>query len=253
MKYHYIYKITCLCGSLKDHYYIGKHTTEAIPENCGYAGSGKIIKNYFAKYGKIKNITYIKEILEYNSTKEINAKREKYLIGDLYKQDSLCLNLKAGGDSGGAKGLKRSAETRKKISNSLKGNPKLSHKGKNHPMYGKHVFITDEQRAKLSLALKGKKRTQAECEKIRNRMKGNIPSKETREKISSTLKGHISWNQAKNAKANFIAQYDINGSLIKIWELSKDAFSPYKLADIKKVCDGSRKTAYGYKWEWVTN
>ena len=253
MKYHYIYKITCLCGSLKDHYYIGKHTTEAIPENCGYAGSGKIINNYFKKYGKIKDKTYTIEILEKNLDKHSNAEREKAILNNKFQTDSLCLNLKTGGDGGGAKGLKRSAETRKKISDSLKGNPKLSHKGKNHPMYGKHVSLTDEQRAKLSLALKGKKRTQAECEKIRNRMKGNIPSKETREKISNALKGNICWNQAKNAKSNFIAQYDINGSLIKIWELSKDTFSPYRLDSIKKACDGSRKTAYGYKWEWVIN
>lgn len=103
MIYHYIYKITCLCGSLKDHYYIGKHSTRDISDLSKdyYTGSGKIIKNYFAKYGKIKNITYIKEILEYNSTKEINASREKFLIGDLYKQDSLCLNLKCGGEGGG--------------------------------------------------------------------------------------------------------------------------------------------------------
>ena len=64
MRYHYIYKITCLCGSLAGHYYLGKHSTDAIPENCGYAGSGKILKNYYQKYGQEKGITYNIEILE---------------------------------------------------------------------------------------------------------------------------------------------------------------------------------------------
>lgn len=92
---HYIYKITLLCGSLKDHYYIGKHTTK---NSDGYTGSGVIILNYFKKYHRKIGVTYLKEILEYNTSMEDNARREKEILGDLYLIDPLCVNLKEGGE-----------------------------------------------------------------------------------------------------------------------------------------------------------
>lgn len=63
MKYYYTYKITLLKGSLNNYYYLGKHSTNNL--NDGYAGSGKIIKSYYKKYGKLENITYTKEILSF--------------------------------------------------------------------------------------------------------------------------------------------------------------------------------------------
>lgn len=96
---YYIYKITLLKGNLEGHYYIGKHKTDK--EKDYYAGSGVIVKGYYKKYGKKKGVTYTKEILEYNPTEEVNNIREKEIIGDLYKTDPLCLNLKYGGEGGG--------------------------------------------------------------------------------------------------------------------------------------------------------
>ena len=95
---YYIYKITLLKGSLKGHYYIGKHKTDK--EKDYYAGSGIMVKSYYKKYGKKKGVTYEKEIVEYNPTEEVNNLREKEIIGDLYKTDPLCLNLKYGGEGG---------------------------------------------------------------------------------------------------------------------------------------------------------
>lgn len=96
---YYIYKITLLKGSLKGHYYIGKHKTDK--EKDYYYGSGIIIKDYYKKYGKKKGISFTKEIIEYNLSEEKNNLREKEIIGDLYKTDPLCLNLKYGGEGGG--------------------------------------------------------------------------------------------------------------------------------------------------------
>ena len=95
---YYIYKITLLKGNLKGHYYIGKHKTDK--EKDYYYGSGKIVKDYYKKYGKKKGVTFTKEIVEYNLAEEINNLREKEIIGDLYKTDPLCLNLKYGGEGG---------------------------------------------------------------------------------------------------------------------------------------------------------
>ena len=97
-KIHYIYKITLLCGKLSGKYYLGKHTT-SNPKD-GYTGSGRIVKDYFKKYGRKKNVTYIKEIIEYNTSMEINAEREKVIIGDLWETDPNCLNCCEGGVSG---------------------------------------------------------------------------------------------------------------------------------------------------------
>ena len=96
MIYYYTYKITLLKGSLKDHYYLGQHQTRKLDDK--YAGSGRLLVDYFKKYGKIEGETYVKEIIAfYNDKNELN-KAEYELIGDKYKTDTMCLNLKSGGN-----------------------------------------------------------------------------------------------------------------------------------------------------------
>lgn len=108
----YIYKITLLCGSLKDSYYIGKrkfsipiyYTKEELVEKLqedpmidSYRGSGKIITNYFKKYHPEFNKTFIKEIIKFSESFEDNYKAEETILGDLWKTDEKCLNLIKGG------------------------------------------------------------------------------------------------------------------------------------------------------------
>ena len=114
---HYIYKITCLCGSFKNHYYIGKRSTrhEDLVHDF-YYGSGEKLRRYYKKYPAEIGVTISKEIIEENPTKEINAKREREIIGDLYLTDPLCLNLMEGGN-----GRKVSKETSRKKSAINKG------------------------------------------------------------------------------------------------------------------------------------
>ena len=116
MTYYYTYKITCLKGSLKDHYYYGQHHTENL--NDGYAGSGFKIRDYYKKYGAEENVTYTKEIIEfYSNATELNE-AEKILIGDKYETDEMCLNLVSGGEA-----HIPSSETKNKISETLKDRP----------------------------------------------------------------------------------------------------------------------------------
>ena len=125
MNKHYIYKITCLCGKFKNHYYIGKRTTKnKYIYNDNYYGSGEKLRRYYKKYPPQNGVTIYKEIIEINPNKEINAKREKDIIGDLYKSDPLCLNLMEGGN-----GRSVSKETSKKKSSLMKGK-KLSEETK---------------------------------------------------------------------------------------------------------------------------
>ena len=79
-------------------------------------------------------------------------------------------------------GTTLSEETKNKISNALMGNTN----GVNGPGFiGKH---TAESKAKMSAALKGKKR--------------GTPSEETKAKISAAMKGNVPWNRGKPGHKN---------------------------------------------------
>lgn len=80
---HYIYRIDFLCGE-PGRYYLGKRSYHGvIIENDNYAGSGNFCFTYYKKYGKIYGVTYVKKIIEINTSKKINNDREKIIIGDL--------------------------------------------------------------------------------------------------------------------------------------------------------------------------
>lgn len=219
---HYIYKITCLCGSLKDHYYIGKHTTKNI--NDGYAGSGIKIREYYNKYGKVEGKTFIKEILEYNDTPEMNAEREKKIIGSLWIDDPMCLNLMEGGKSSGMKGKKHSQEwldkrrgqpawnKGKKASEKAKINQSIAHLGQK--AWNKGIPMTEEQKVKLSKAKKG----------------------------------------SKTKKAKHIKQLDIDGNFIKFWHSSTviERETNYNHSNIINCCNGKLQQAYGFIWKYAS-
>lgn len=227
---HYIYKITCLKGSLKDHYYIGKHST--INENWEYYGSGTIIKDYYKKYGREQGVSITKEILEYNNSYEENLRREKEIIGNLWETDPLCLNLCGGGR--GPLGVKITEETRQKLRN--------SHKGKTLP---------PEQKKKISESNKGR-----------------LVSQDTRKKISAANKGRkrkdTPWNKGKemktirgknNYQAKPINQYTLDGEFIKTWDCLIDIQRELKLKERGTICDccrGKRLTSHGYKWSYTS-
>lgn len=80
-RYYYTYKITLLLGDCSGKYYYGQHTTNNLKDS--YAGSGKILLNYYKRYRAIEGVTYTKEILKfYNDPEELNQ-AEAILIGDL--------------------------------------------------------------------------------------------------------------------------------------------------------------------------
>ena len=138
----YIYKITCLKGSFNNHYYIGKRAPRH--ENEKYYGSGHLIQDYFKKYGAIEGETFIKEIIEYNADKETNSIREREIIGDKWRTDPLCLNLKQGGSGGRPQGLKFKKETIQKL------------KGRTPWNKGKKMDCDYSSKQKASLKASGK-------------------------------------------------------------------------------------------------
>lgn len=140
------------------------------------------------------------------------------------------------------KGKKANNETKQKMSNIQKERFKNK---ENHPMYGKHH--SDKTKQKMSKSHKGK------CKgKERYDMKGdNNPAKrkDVRKKISKKVKGENNGNYNKGRK---VAQYNINGELVKIWNNAKQASEQLNIdaSSITKCCRGKYKRAGNFTWRY---
>ena len=246
-RFHYIYKITLLCGSKKGYYYFGKRTTRPWQKNPsviddGYAGSGTVVKNYFNKYGKILNETYIKEIVEFNESFEINSKREKEIIGDRYETDPLCLNLKEGGFGG-----VYSIETRKKISDALKGKKKSEEAVEKNRQAQLKLWSDTEHKKKMSDAHKGKKQTEESIDKRVNSWADTIKNM-SEDKFDD-------WHN-KIGKAISKPVYQIkDGVIVNRFDSAKIAQD--KTGILRSAISGcckhkyGRSTAGGFSWEYA--
>lgn len=116
-----------------------------------YLGSGLALKKAIIKYGKEN---FKKEILFEVSTLQEAAEIEKKLSIDWnVSSDENWYNLKLGGDGGSIKGIPKTEETKKKISESRKG--KTPQVGILNHFYGKKH--TQEWRDSHSKKLKGRK------------------------------------------------------------------------------------------------
>jgi hypothetical protein len=90
--YYLVYKTTNL---LNNRYYIGAHKSNYQEDK--YLGSGLALKSAVAKYGEenFKRET----LLECNTSKEM-FEQEKTILGDKWKTDPLCYNMKPAGKGG---------------------------------------------------------------------------------------------------------------------------------------------------------
>lgn len=224
------------------------------------------------------------EVIASNLTKEEADNFEKLLIEKLNTMNSKYgYNCKDGGSNGSL-----SEETRKKISESHKGNKnymygkqmseehkrKLSeaHKGKvvseetkkkiseslqgeNNYLYGKH--LSEETKQKLSDSHKGKTLSEEHKRKISESVKGEKHplygkhmSEETKRKSSESHKGLLVG--VKNPNARKVKQLDLDGNLIKIWDCMSDAASKLgiKNQSIYNCCKGYSKKSGGYIWKY---
>lgn len=258
MRVYYIYKIICLCGSFKNHYYIGKRTsTKKDVLNDFYYGSGEKLRRYYKKYPPVLGETILKEIIEFNPDAETNSKREKEIIGDLYKTDPLCLNLMEGGNgrrvakettekkSSLMKGKKLSDETKKKMSEArIRDNSYLSlkkyyqthdawNKGK-IGLYGKQVacYNLDGEFLKIydTITLAEKENNISEgsiniCITKPNEhyRAGNFMWTPVFEEQPMKIKSYKDLqNEKYKKKSRKISQYTKDGKLVKIWDSVSD-------------------------------
>ena len=178
------------------------------------------------------------EVIFDNLTKE-----EACLLEQCYIALYDTINPKYGYNSTtGGEHYELSEESKKKISESLKGHPGYmkgkkhkeeskkkiseSHKGENNHMYGKKQ--SEEHKKKRSKSMKGKKHTE-----------------ETKKKMSEANKGE---NNGMSKKVRCI-ELDIifNSRADANAYLGKDRAN----SNIGMCARGKRKTAWGYHWEYV--
>lgn len=271
-KYYYTYKITLLLGDCSGKYYYGQHTTNNLKDS--YAGSGKILKDYYKKYRRIEGVTYTKEILKfYNDPEELNQ-AEAILIGDLWKTDKNCLNLCPGGNAFSGKdnpfyGKHHTEKTkeilrkknRERTPSNLEALKKISYE-KSAPVdqydkYGNFIKSWDHladaaktlkiENSTISEVCKGRRITAG---KFIWRFKGEPfrkykikPSKPSPEKQKEIMQKIIS----KLSKPVF--QYDLKGNFVAEYTSTQEV---KRLTGIQcsDACTGRRKTAGGFKWSY---
>lgn len=177
-KFHYLYKIT----RIKDgKYYVGIHSTDNMDD--GYFGSGNRIRYSLNKYG-IE--AHRKEILEVLPTRALVLERERDVVNEQMLADPLCLNLAKGGQGEpfpvrpfGRKRGPMSEETKAKISAANKG--KTRSEEVKQKLSESHVG----RKYKVKRKFKTKKApaTEETKQKIREKQLGKKASEETREKM----------------------------------------------------------------------
>jgi group I intron endonuclease len=133
---------------------------------------------------------------------------------------------------------------------------------------GNHIGkMSDETKQKLSIAHKGKKLSNETKMKISKFNKGKVLSEEHKQKLISSHKGIQMSEATKEKLRNFnllyspvsimVAQIDPKTNcVIDIYKNGLEASKILKFKNpshIYDCCrkDKNRKTAYGYKWEWV--
>lgn len=240
-----IYRIT---NKINGKTYIGQHKYKNL--NDSYMGSGKILKQSIKKYG-IEN--FEKEILYSRiQYKETADDMEKFAIAKERAIGKAEYNIADGGTGGDV----MSPDVKRKMSEIRK-----KYSGKNHPMYGKHrseetkrklsealkgrpgywcgKHLTEEAKRKSSESHKGKHLTEEQKRKISESNKGKCHSEESIRKMSESKKGHKVSEETKKkiSEANRGKHWYNNG---EINILSKECPEGFTKGRLWKFVDGKR-------------
>ena len=189
------------------------------------------------KYGiESLEVTILKENL---TEDEMNYWEDYYIeTFDLYAKNGKGYNVAKGGRGGNTFAGKTEKEMEEIFNDEWKQKQSEAKKGKNHPMYGKH--LSEETKQKMS-------ENHADVSGKNHPMYGKHLSEETKNKISEANKGK------NNPKAKRVAQYDKQGNLIRIWDYAKKASEELCIAhsNIIQCCKGKLKSAGGYIWRYA--
>ena len=269
-RYFYTYKIILLKGSLIGKYYYGQHITYNLNDN--YCGSGAIVRDYYKKYKAIEGVTYTKEILKFYSNASELEIAETKLVGDLWKTDPNCLNLKQGGKINPFYNKQHTEESVNKMKRSHKGqmptnleqlkclghekSPAVDQYDKNGNFIKRWNHMVDaakELKIDKSSILKVLKGKRVRAGNFVWRYVGDpfnkyrIIDKECKFLSAIPFKEH----SLKIRKP--VMQYTFKGDFIKRYDSAADAERDLKIdrSSIGAVCQNKRKTAGGYIWKFA--
>lgn len=150
------------------------------------------------------------------------------------------------------RGISLTEEHKKHISEALKGRTLSDEHKRNISKAKKNQPLSDAQKIALTAvceANRGRKHSEESKAKISASNKGKKMSQETKEKISKAHKGKRR-NDLKK-----VAQYDLDGNLIKVWDCVADASRATGIDNsrIAKCAKGKYgcKTAGGFIWKFI--
>jgi group I intron endonuclease len=221
----FIYKIV---NKTDGKIYVGQTTKtlleDRFKEHRKIKGNCRYLLNALKKYG-VEGFEYI--VIEDCLDSDLNELEIMYISSN----NSLVpngYNLKSGGNSGG----KHHEETKKKISESLKGRTDI----KRGCWVGRHH--TEETKKKISESMKGR------TDIFLSDRTGKRHTEKSKEKMRSSNKTQIPVNQ-----------YDLEGNFIKQFASISDASRQTNIvrASIGKCCNNVRQTAGGSIWQHSTS
>ncbi len=220
-------------NKINKHVYVG--ITHHVNPNKRWGYSGQKYKHCVKFMNAIKKYGWdnFEHIILGRTSKERAIALEMSLIAH-YKKLGISYNITDGGD--GAEAV--SEKNRKIISERMKNN---------HPMKGKHH--TAEAKAKISEA--NKKRVYTKEQKEQLKKAGELGRKTMRERGWKRSQESIRKQVEKISKP--VLQLDLNGTVLGEFSSASEAdkyFSNGKGHHISDVCNGKRKTAYGYIWKY---
>lgn len=267
-----IYKITNIANGKV---YIGqtKHSVEQRWKrhlyDCNHEKNNKFY-NAIKKYGSDK---FCVEVLEDNIKDEIClSERERYWI-KRYDSVRSGYNSTSGGEvspmeygfvrdkvSKALKGRKFSEQHKANLSLALRGRKGVPHTEAYKEKMSKFMcgrIVAEETKEKLRSANVGKKQSKQTIQKRSRSMTGKKFSEAHKANLSKALIGRtVNYSGKDNARSKPVQQIDTSSnSVINTFEstgLAEIAMGKKRTDGlISKVCNGKRKTAYGYKWAYT--
>jgi len=201
------------------------------------------------------------EFVVLETVEDINLliEREQHYIDRYFDNQDRCFNICP--TAGSNLGYKMSEETKRKISIALKGqiihpntlarlldkerNP-FSRAGIEHPKSGK--AMSESAREAIRKALTGKIKTEEHCRNLGLSHLGKPLSDEHKAVLSDGRR-----KGTNNAHAKKVIQLDLQGNVIKIWDLMSEAARETNtiLSRISRCCHGHNKAANGFVWRLV--
>lgn len=233
-----------------------RHIHQAIEEK-----DNNKFHNALRKY-KLSDWVYC--VLEENILRQnLNMKEQEWI--EYYDSYYSGYNLTTGGDSSYTRvGFPLSEESRRKLSESLKG----KNKGKSPWNKGKHGVYTEECQKRRMESI-NKKREEIN-EKISKALKGRHQSEESKLKNSIAHRGENNANYGKHLPENVkrkislshigivapnrkkVNQYDKEGNFIRQWDSIWSAKKAGFKANICYCCQGKIPYANGFIWKYAS-